>query len=771
MTYSLDMAYPKKKIFGGHLKLGGSNPQGDTISFTNYYMKKNGEPMLPIMGEFHYSRYPCRYWEEAILKVKASGLDIVSTYVFWNIHQEEEGIFDWSGNRNLRYFVELCAKHNMWTIVRIGPFCHGEIRNGGLPDWLYGKSFQVRSNDKGYLNYVRRLYNEIGRQLEGFMFKDGGPVIGIQLENEYQCSASPWALTYKDQPVEYTGSSDDGPAHMKMLKKLAIEAGLAAPIYMATGWGGAVIIEGETLPVTAAYPYPNWAKAEPSTFYRFKDVHKNPDSPARYDTEQYPLFYVEMGGGMMATYNRRPIVSPASLEALVTRALGSGANGIGYYMYHGGSTPVGKHGFMSDHASGYPNISYDFQAPLGEFGQVNDSYRYLKTLHLFINEFGPILAPMVTVLPEGAEHIKPTDAIVLRYAARAKDNSGFLFLVNFQDHCQIQDIKNIKLSLKLPDETLTVPRDKDLTLKRETSAIFPFNLSLGGVLLKYATTQPLTKIENNSVIHYFFYAPQGTRSEYAFDRSTIKKIQATAARIINDNGCTYLTVQPGTGSLIELIRTDGSRVSITTLTRQQALKCWKMTVWGRERLILSEATVLNRGEFLQLQQMANSNMTVSIYPDVEGGLVTSVGGIQRNFDGIFVSYQIAIPDRRIQLEVKRVSKNKAVVKLPLDAMEGLNDIFLKIDYVGDTGMAFIDGTLAADNFYQGLPWWIGLKRFAPEVLQKGIYFCFRPMYENAPYLTDLPAELTRNFSCGPVIDVRSTKAVPEYQVIVSRKGS
>lgn len=188
-------------------------------------------------------------------------------------------------------------------------------------------------------------------------------------------------------------------------------------------------------------------------------------------------------------------------------------------------------------------------------------------------------------------------------------------------------------------------------------------------------------------------------------------------------------------------------------------------------MILSEATVLNRGEFLQLQQMANSNMTVSIYPDVEGDLVTSVGGIQRNFDGIFVSYQIAIPDRRIQLEVKRVSKNKAVVKLPLDSMEGLNDIFLKIDYVGDTGMAFIDGTLAADNFYQGLPWWIGLKRFAPEVLQKGIYFCFRPMYENAPYLTDLPAELTPNFSCGPVIDVRSIKAVPEYQVIVSRKGS
>ncbi|MHC4150375.1 MAG: beta-galactosidase, partial [Planctomycetota bacterium] len=208
-SYSLDLTHPEKEIFRGHLKLGGSNPQGQMVSFTNYYMEMNGEPVLPVMGELHYSRYPRKYWEEEILKCKAGGMDIIPTYVFWNLHEEEQGVFDWSGDRDLRRFVELCAKNNVWTIVRIGPFCHGEIRSGALPDWLYGKPFEVRSNDEGYLYYVRRLYNEIGRQLEGLMFKDGGPIIGIQLENEYQHSASPWALTYPGQPTEWTAADID----------------------------------------------------------------------------------------------------------------------------------------------------------------------------------------------------------------------------------------------------------------------------------------------------------------------------------------------------------------------------------------------------------------------------------------------------------------------------------------------------------------------------------------------------------------------------------
>lgn len=119
-----------KQIRTGHLNLGGTDPNGNIIAFNSYYMEMEGKPFIPIMGEIHYARLPEQYWEEQILKMKAGGINVIATYVFWNIHEWKEGVFDWSGNKDLRRFLLLCKKHGMNTIVRIGPFCHGEIRNG-----------------------------------------------------------------------------------------------------------------------------------------------------------------------------------------------------------------------------------------------------------------------------------------------------------------------------------------------------------------------------------------------------------------------------------------------------------------------------------------------------------------------------------------------------------------------------------------------------------------------------------------------------------------
>ena len=374
-NYFIDASSKPYELRSGHLKLGGTNANGEKIEVNNFFMKMNEKPVIPITGEFHYSRYPNKYWDESIKKMKAGGIDMIATYVFWIMHEEKEGVFDWSGDKDLRQFVQLCAKNNMKVIVRIGPFCHGEIRNGGLPDWLLGKSLIIRSNDPEYLRYVERFYNVIGQQLKGLLFKDGGPVFAIQIENEYQHSAAPWGLTYPGQPYDWTAAEQDrsttqagvgvandnnpyaalGSEHMKILKLLAIKAGLDVPLYTATGWGYAAIIENESLPVTSAYTYPTWAPRDFSKFYLYKDIHKIPDySPVRYKPEDYPNLAAEIGGGIMITYGRRPTVPASSLDAIINRFLGSGANGIGYYMYHGGSTPRGEKFFYSDEAYAYP---------------------------------------------------------------------------------------------------------------------------------------------------------------------------------------------------------------------------------------------------------------------------------------------------------------------------------------------------------------------------------------------------------------------------------
>ena len=112
----------------------------------------DGKRVVPVMGEVHYSRIPEEEWAAEIKKMKDGGVKIIATYVFWNHIEEKEGVFNWSGNRNLRKFIELCKEQNLPVVLRIGPFCHGEVRNGGIPDWIFAKKIRSRSEVPKFLN-------------------------------------------------------------------------------------------------------------------------------------------------------------------------------------------------------------------------------------------------------------------------------------------------------------------------------------------------------------------------------------------------------------------------------------------------------------------------------------------------------------------------------------------------------------------------------------------------------------------------------------------
>ncbi|MEM3859312.1 MAG: beta-galactosidase, partial [Candidatus Micrarchaeaceae archaeon] len=440
-TYSVQVLDSNKKIYSNHIKLGGFDPKGNKIGFTNYFMTLNGKPFFGISGEFHYSRYDENLWEDEIIKMKNCGINIISTYVFWIHHEEQEGKFNWTGNKNLRHFVELCDKHKLYMIIRIGPFSHGEVRNGGLPDWLFGQTFEVRSNNEDYLKYVRKFYSEISNQIQGLLFKDGGPIIGVQIENEYMHAGAPWELT-TGVSNDWVTAGHDGESHMKILKNIAVEEGIISPIYTCTAWGGAAAPTDEMLPMWGGYAFWPWifygdVKEHPATpEYIFRDYHNNENRhlynfEPQYNPEDYPYACCEIGGGMTVFYKYRFIVPPESVKAMSIVKIASGANFIGYYMFHGGSNFKGHiNVYLNEHA--VPKISYDFQAPLGEFGQVRESYKHLKLLHYFLKDFGEELCEMKTILPEDADKIVPDDVKTLRYALRVKGNSGFLFINNYQ---------------------------------------------------------------------------------------------------------------------------------------------------------------------------------------------------------------------------------------------------------------------------------------------------------------------------------------------------
>lgn len=756
-VYELDMPVKEKTIYSGHLKLGGNNPSGERIEVNSYYMSVGGKPVIPVMGEFHYSRYPECQWEEEILKMKAGGVTVIPTYVFWSIHEEKEGVFNWEGNRNLRKFLSLCQKHNMWTVVRIGPFCHGEIRNGGLPDWLFAKPLEIRSNDANYLKYVKRLYEEIGRQLEGLYYKDGGTIIGTQIENEHQHSAAPWGITYPGEPKDMTSATYDanitmigvsvqdkkittadlGDLHMKTLKKMAEEAGIQTPLYTATGWGNAAVIGEEAIPVTAAYTYPFWAKPGMSPFCMFKDIQKNPDyAPVRYDTEKYPSFCAEMGVGIQMIYTRRPIVTAKAAEALMVRTLGSGANGIGYYMYHGGSTPkMGPTAFFSDEPMGMPKISYDFQAPLGEFGLEHGSYRALRLLHLFLNDFSSQLAPMETVLPKEYERMTPDNRETLRYAARVKGKSGFVFMVNFQDHDTARvDQKDLCLRLKFADETLRIPSQGTFTLPKDESLILPFNFQMEDALLKYATAQLLLKLDDKGTDHYFFFVPEGIHPEFVFDKTTVA-------------GKHCYTPEAGLKSTFTVKTSGGKRFKVTTLTREQALNACKID----GKLLITSSMVLPEAGRVRLLNMGDPMFRYVEYPSAKD----------------FKEQMKEVPSVQPEYTFRKVGSRRLAVRFSGKEYPQVNDYFLRLDYTGDVAMAFLKGELVLDHFYYGAPWKISLKRFQQELTDEELSFYIRPLRKNAPFLSDLPGEAVPDFSKGSVVRIDSVQVVPQYVTTLS----
>jgi hypothetical protein len=782
-----------------YLQMGSNvaarSPTGHSISINSRYLTLDGKAWLPVMGEFHYSRYPAQYWEEEILKMKAGGVQIVSTYVFWIHHEEEENKFDWSGQRNLRHFIELCAKQGMYVWVRIGPWAHGEARNGGLPDWLLGKG-PTRVNDAMYLSYTQRFYDQIGQQLKGLTWKDGGPIIGVQLENEYA-----------------NRSANGGEAHIATLKGMAMKAGLDVPVYTVTGWDNAVVPEHIVTPVFGGYPDEPWAGSReempPDTqgVYQFAPSGGNagilqgvasPSAPVQY--EHYPRLTAELGAGLQLTYHRRVVISPDDIPPIAVTALGTGANLLGYYMYQGGINPEGALSTLQEsQATGYPNDvpvkSYDFQAPLGAYGQVNKSFRRLKVVHQFIADFGSDLAPMTRMLP-GVVPSGMSNVTTLRIAARTHGDKAYLFFNNYVRHYPMPEQKGVQVVLKLPAETITLPREP-VDIPSQSAFWWPVNLDLNGAQLKYATAQPFAKLEDAAATYLFFTPSPGILTEFAFDAPTISSVTPGSGTMIRqDDRILVMGIVPSTKVAIEIRPRQGKAVRIVLLSREQAEDTWKVDIAGRERMLITRADVFDDRGTVHLRSRDPKAFHWSIFPDVMGAQTGSVPLQKSGPDGLFTQYRASVLPKEIQLGVEKVRdaappspvkigpfvnwRGVAVAEAPDDAAfagagvwhltvpdgvpAGLSDVYLDINYVGDVGRLNSGARLLDDYFFNGMPWEIGLKRFPPHTLTKGLDLQILPLQKGAPIY--LPMRVWPNFGAQQAIaDVTSVRAIPEYEVL------
>ena len=806
---AIDASAPTPAPLAAALRMGSAvAPNGDKLGANARYLTRNGAPWLPVMGEFHYSRTPASQWEAELRKMKAAGIDIVTSYVMWNHHEEVAGKFDWKGNRDLRRFIELAGKAGLEVVVRVGPWAHAEVRYGGVPDWVVN-AMPTRSNDPQYMALVEKLYAQIGAQIKGQLWKDGGHVIGIQLENEYNI----------DGPGK-------GAAHIAALKKLALKAGMDVPYYTVTGWDGTIYPGGEVTPVFGGYPDEPWGvsttELPPKETYAFRfDTRVSGDlgaqtaahapGTAETDKDVTPFLGAEYGAGLPFMYRRRTVVSADDIASMLPVQLGSGVNLMGYYMFHGGRNPMGLGGTSMEESTlsgGYNDttmISYDFQAPLGPDGQQRKVLEKLRPFHLFLHDFGARLAPMTVRKPE-ALPATPDDLKTARFAVRSEGDHGFLFVNNHVRQYPMATQKATQFSVKLRGQTVTLP-SKPVDISDGAYFIWPLNLDLDGLNLHYATAQPVTLLDQGKAgVVAVFAASAGIPVELAFDATG--KISAPGAQITVANGRALVTgVQPGTNAAVTVQREGKRPLTIVVLTADQSQQLSVAQLGGQRRLILSAQQAYVADGALQMRSAGSSKFRFAVYPALSGqpkattasaawnagtAVATGVALRSAGSEGIFQAFEAELPARDPKASVTQTRAAQEAspivigggaraaiqpapesfkaaaawqINIPREQLRGLDDALLQIDFVGDIGRLYAGTRLLDDWYYSGYQWQFGLRQNAA-ALDQPLTVAVLPLRADAPIY--LPKEARPDFAGQQQLAaVRSVSVIPVYQLRVT----
>jgi beta-galactosidase len=301
----------------------------------------NGKPFRIISGEMHYARIPRAYWRDRFRMAKAMGLNAVTTYVFWNVHEPRPGVYDFSGNLDVAEFIREAQQEGLYVILRPGPYACAEWEFGGFPAWLLkDHSTVVRSRDPKFLEPAERWIRHLGQELAPLQIGNGGPIILVQVENEY-------------------GSFGDDHAYMQAMHKMFVDAGFTkSQLYTADGADEVPAGSLPDLPVGINFGG-NDAGAADSEFAKLKKLRLNG-----------PFFNSEFWDGWFDHWGGKHGVTNADTEAANLDWMLRQGYSVSLYMFHGGTSFGWMNGANSDNNTYEPDVtSYDYDAPLDESGR------------------------------------------------------------------------------------------------------------------------------------------------------------------------------------------------------------------------------------------------------------------------------------------------------------------------------------------------------------------------------------------------------------------
>ena len=303
----------------------------------------DGRPLQIISGEIHYERIPREYWRDRLQKARAMGLNTISTYVFWNMHEPKPGVFDFGGQLDVAAFVRMAQEEGLYVILRPGPYACAEWDLGGLPAWLLADPNMVlRSSDEMFLRPAENYLKRLGRELAPLQITRGGPIIAVQVENEY-------------------GSFGSDHEYLKRILAAIRNAGLGE-VLLYTADGGDQLPAGTLPDIHAVVNFgPGDAKSEFAKLEKFR--------PGR------PVMSGEYWDGWFDHWGAKHEVRNYEDDAKELDWILSQGYSINLYMFHGGTS----FGFMSganwDHSTYEPDVtSYDYDAPVSESGALTKKF-------------------------------------------------------------------------------------------------------------------------------------------------------------------------------------------------------------------------------------------------------------------------------------------------------------------------------------------------------------------------------------------------------------
>ncbi len=351
LVCSSALAFAAKQAADGSAtkEISTANPAQTALVPRDRKFYLNGQPYQILSGEMHYSRIPRAYWRDRLKMAKAMGLNTISTYVFWNMHEPKAGVYDFSGNLDVAEFIRIAQQEGLNVILRPGPYTCAEWELGGYPAWLLSDPKMVlRSNEPQYMIPTERWMMRLGKELAPLQMGRGGPIIAVQLENEY-------------------GSFGSDKAYLRHMRQILLQAGFTNAL-MYTADGDAELSKG-TLPGVPAVVNFGAGNAKES----FSALEKFEPG--------MPLMSGEYWDGWYDQWGRKHVVRDQKIIADEYEWMLSQGYSVNLYMFHGGTTFGFMNGANIYDGTYYPDVtSYDYDAPLNESGRPTPLYYALREI-------------------------------------------------------------------------------------------------------------------------------------------------------------------------------------------------------------------------------------------------------------------------------------------------------------------------------------------------------------------------------------------------------